>query len=157
LRYAIERGDSDVALGLIELGLKYSTGRAIDNDSATKFAIKDDEFEAALRHGRIDVLSVMISQTGYSMPFRKLVHGSGEMEQESKVLLSPYQPSDVQPTPLIHLGPHCSIIKVCPYTERNVVIGQRGIRTLLSQRVIFRHHPFSGPRSTEIWTLSIGF
>jgi hypothetical protein len=98
LRYAIEKGDSDIALGLIELGHEYSTGRADDNGSATKFAIKDAEFEAALRHGRIDVLSVMISKTGFSLPFRKLAQSSGvKVEQQSKVSFSACGPHTFRP------------------------------------------------------------
>jgi hypothetical protein len=94
LRYAIENGDSDIALGLIELGLEYSTGRADDNGSATKFAIKDAEFEAALRHGRIDVLS----KTGFSLPFRKLAQSSGvKVEQQSKVSFSACGPHTFRP------------------------------------------------------------
>lgn len=85
LQFAIEKGDTQLASLILDLGDKYS---AIDPkaDEDHKFAIKDEEYELALSHGRIDILTSIIVKTGYGLPLQKLRKQSGaKVEVESKV------------------------------------------------------------------------
>lgn len=90
LQFAIEKGDTELASLLLELGLKYSATEP-NADDGDKFTIKYEEFELAMRRGRTDILTAIILKTGYGLPLQKLCKQVGtkiNVQSEVKFILS---------------------------------------------------------------------
>lgn len=86
LRYAIEKGDLALVNLLLDLIIQYSAPKG-DKDydmSIPRVELDRDEFKAALKLGRVDMLAAMVEKVGAGIPLDRLVKSLEENAGERK-------------------------------------------------------------------------
>lgn len=86
LRYAIEKGDLELVNLLLDLMTQYSTpkGDKEHDKWIPRVELNGDEFEAALKLGRVDILTALVEKAGAGIPLDRLVKGLEEDSGEGK-------------------------------------------------------------------------